>query len=77
MPIQVQEASRTQNRHDQNRTSPQHIIIKTISKENKEGILKVIREKSNSILRKTHQNNSTLLNRMLKSKKGMERGMSV
>jgi hypothetical protein len=33
MPIQVQEASRTSNRLDQKRTSPRHIIIKTISKE--------------------------------------------
>jgi hypothetical protein len=32
LPIQVQEASRTPNRLDQNRTSPQHIIIKTTSK---------------------------------------------
>jgi hypothetical protein len=29
MPIQKQEASRTPNRPDQNRTTPQHIIIKT------------------------------------------------
>jgi hypothetical protein len=28
MPIQVQEASRTPNRHDQNRSTPQHIVIK-------------------------------------------------
>jgi hypothetical protein len=34
--IQVQEASRTPSRHDQNRNSPWHIIIKTISTENKE-----------------------------------------
>jgi hypothetical protein len=45
MPIQVQEASRTPNRHDQNRTFPQHIIIKTISTENKERILKTVRER--------------------------------
>jgi hypothetical protein len=31
--IQVQEASRTPSRVDQNRTSPQHIIIKTTSTE--------------------------------------------
>jgi hypothetical protein len=31
--IQVQEASRTANKQDQNRTSPQHIIIKTTSTE--------------------------------------------
>jgi hypothetical protein len=29
IPIQMQEASRTPNRPDQNRTTPQHIIIKT------------------------------------------------
>jgi tRNA A37 threonylcarbamoyladenosine dehydratase len=45
MPIQVQEASRTTNRLDQNRTTPQHIIIKTTSKENRERILKAVREK--------------------------------
>jgi hypothetical protein len=28
MPIQVQEPSRTPNRHDQNRTSQWHIIVK-------------------------------------------------
>jgi hypothetical protein len=41
----VQEASRTPNRLDQNRTSPQHIIIKTTSIENTERILKALREK--------------------------------
>jgi hypothetical protein len=45
MPIQVQEASRTPNRLDQNRTTPQHIIIKTISTETRERILKAVREK--------------------------------
>jgi hypothetical protein len=45
MPIQVQESSRTPNRPDQNRTSPWHIIIKTISTETKERILKDVREK--------------------------------
>jgi hypothetical protein len=50
--IQVQEASRTSNRLDQNRTSPWHIIIKTTSTENRENILKGIREKkTNNILR--------------------------
>jgi hypothetical protein len=44
--IQVQKASKTPNRLDQNRTSPQHIIIKTTSTENKERILKAVREKS-------------------------------
>jgi hypothetical protein len=35
-PIQVQDASRTPNRLDQNRTSLQHIITKTTSPENRE-----------------------------------------
>jgi hypothetical protein len=43
--IQVQEASRKPNRLDQNRTSPQNVIIKTTSTENRERILKDIREK--------------------------------
>jgi hypothetical protein len=45
MHIQVQEASRTPNILDQNRTTPWHIIIKTTSTENKERILKVVKEK--------------------------------
>jgi chromosome segregation ATPase len=45
MPIQVQEASRTPNRLDQNRTTPRHIIIMTTSTENRERILKAVREK--------------------------------
>jgi hypothetical protein len=52
MPIQVQETSRTPNRLDQNRTTPQHIIIKTTSTENRERILKAVREKkTNNIQR--------------------------
>jgi hypothetical protein len=42
LPIQVQKASRTPNRPDQNRTSPQHIIIKTTSTENRERILRAV-----------------------------------
>jgi hypothetical protein len=45
LPIQVQEASRTPNRLDQNRTSLQDIIIKTTSTEYRERILKAVREK--------------------------------
>jgi hypothetical protein len=45
MPIQVQEASRSPNRLDQNRTTPQHIIILKKSTENRERILKTVREK--------------------------------
>jgi hypothetical protein len=47
--IQIQEASRTPNRLDQNRTSPRHIIIKTRSTENIERILKAAREKQQHI----------------------------
>jgi hypothetical protein len=43
MPIQVQEASRTPNRLDYNRTSPEY-IIKATSTENRERILKPVRE---------------------------------
>jgi hypothetical protein len=45
MLIQVQKASRTPNRHDQNRITTQTIIIKTASTENKEKTLKAVREK--------------------------------
>jgi hypothetical protein len=33
MPIEVPEASRTPNKHNQNRAPPWHIIVKTINKE--------------------------------------------
>jgi hypothetical protein len=45
MSIQVEEASRTPHRLDQNRTTPRHIIIKTTSTEARERILKAVREK--------------------------------
>jgi hypothetical protein len=48
--IPVQEASRTPNRLDQSRTSSWYIIVKTNTTENRERILKVVREKkTNSI----------------------------
>jgi hypothetical protein len=72
IPIQVQEASRTPNRLDRNRTTPQHIIIKITSTETRERILKVAREKKKSNLqRETHQNHSRFLSRNIKSKKSM------
>jgi hypothetical protein len=40
--IQVQEASRTPNRRDQNRTSPWYIVIKSTSTDNRERILKAV-----------------------------------
>jgi hypothetical protein len=45
MPIRVQEASRTPNRLDKNRTSPQDNIINITSTENRETIWKTVREK--------------------------------
>jgi hypothetical protein len=45
MPIHVLEASRTQNRLDQNRTTPPGIIIKMTSTEYRERILKGVKEK--------------------------------
>jgi hypothetical protein len=46
MPIQVQEASKTPKRLDQNRTTLRHNIIKITSTENRERILKAVREKN-------------------------------
>jgi hypothetical protein len=46
MPIQVQESSKTPSKLDQNRTTPRYIIIRTASTENRERILKTVREKN-------------------------------
>jgi hypothetical protein len=48
LPTQVQKASRTPNRLDQNRTSPWHIITKT-SIENRKNIEGCKRQKTNNI----------------------------
>jgi hypothetical protein len=45
MPINVQEAYKTPNRLYQKRNSSCHIIVKTPNAENKERILKTVREK--------------------------------
>jgi hypothetical protein len=45
MSIQIQKTTRTPNRPYQNRTTPQHIIIKTTSTETQEIILKAVRKK--------------------------------
>jgi hypothetical protein len=45
VPIQIQEASWTPSRRDQNRITPQYIVIKTTSTENIERILKDVTEK--------------------------------
>jgi hypothetical protein len=49
LPIQVQEASRTPNKLNQNKTAPWHVIFKTKITENKERILKTVREKKQHI----------------------------
>jgi hypothetical protein len=46
MVIKEKEFCRTQNRLDQKRNSSCHKIFKTLNKQNKEGILKAIRENS-------------------------------
>jgi hypothetical protein len=48
MPMNIQEAYRTPN-HFQKRNSSHHIIIKTSNAQNKERILKAVREKANNI----------------------------
>jgi hypothetical protein len=45
MPINIQEAYRMPNRLDQKRNPFHHIIIKTTNAQNKERILKEVREK--------------------------------
>jgi hypothetical protein len=45
MPINIQEAYRTLNKLDQKRNSSYHIIFKTQNVQNKERILKAVREK--------------------------------
>ena len=45
MLINIQEAYRTSNRLDQKRNSSHHIIIKTPNAQNKERILKTVKEK--------------------------------
>jgi hypothetical protein len=45
MVIQIEEAFRTLNSQDKKRTSQHHTIIKTLSTQNKERIVKAAREK--------------------------------
>jgi hypothetical protein len=70
--MQVQEASRTPRRFDQNRTTPQHIIIKATSTENRERILKAAREKTNTYKVKPIKITTDFSMVNLKSKKGKE-----
>jgi hypothetical protein len=45
MPMNIQEAYRTQNRQDQKRNSSRHIIIRTKNALNKDRVVKAVREK--------------------------------
>ena len=47
IPIDIQEAYRTPNRLDQKRNPSYHIIVKTLNAQNKERILKSVKEKEN------------------------------
>jgi hypothetical protein len=47
MPMNIKEAFRTPNRLDQKRNSSCHIIIKAPNAQNKERIIKAVREKVN------------------------------
>jgi carbohydrate-binding DOMON domain-containing protein len=58
IPIQMQEASRTPNRPDQNRSTPWHIIIKTKNTETRERILKAVRERKNKYHTKVNTSKS-------------------
>jgi len=63
MPINMQEAYRTPNRLDQKRNSSRHIIVKTPNAQNKEKILKAVREKGQVTYKGRHQNYTRLLTR--------------
>jgi hypothetical protein len=49
MPIYIQEAYRTPNRWNKKRISSHHVIIKTLNEQNKERILKAVKEKDQLI----------------------------
>jgi 3-dehydroquinate dehydratase len=72
MPIQVQEATRTPNRLNKNKSTLQHIIIKTTSTENSERILEAVREKKQITYKGKPIKISIFLNSNLKCKKSME-----
>jgi hypothetical protein len=68
LPIQVQEASKAPTKLDQNRTSPQHIIIKMTNIEKTERILKAVREKKQAMYKgNPTKNNSRFLDGTIKT----------
>jgi hypothetical protein len=73
MTIQVQEFSRTSNRHDQSRTSPLYITVTAIGTENKR-ILKAKKREKNQITCKGKPIKITtdFFHRNLRSRKAME-----
>jgi hypothetical protein len=77
MPIQVRSASRTPNRHDQNRITSQNIIVKTINTKNRERILKAVRTKNQITYKGKHiKIIADLSTRTLKTRRGMEGSIS-
>jgi hypothetical protein len=70
--VHVQEASRTLNRLDQTRTSQEHIIIKTTTIENREIILKAVREKKQITYKGKPIKITADFQQNLKSKKSLE-----
>jgi hypothetical protein len=48
MPMNIQETYRTPNRLNQKRNSSLHVIVKTPNAQNKEKILKAVREKNSN-----------------------------
>jgi len=74
MPINKQEPHRTPNRLEQKRNSSHHIIVKTPNVQNKERILKAVREKGPSdIYSQTYKNYTRLLTRDDESKNILDR----
>jgi hypothetical protein len=53
--MQVQEAYRTPNCQEQKGNTPRHIIIETLSTQNKERILKAAKEKDKSQIKQSHK----------------------
>jgi hypothetical protein len=72
MLIQVQETCRTPNRQDQNTISPWHIIVKTLSTENKERLFKVAKDKCQVIYKGKPNRIAADFSRDTLEKEGME-----
>jgi hypothetical protein len=67
VPMNIQQAYRTPNRLDQKRNTSCHIIVKTTNLQNKERILKAVREKCQVTYKGRHQNYTRLITRPYQS----------